>query len=232
MYEWNWRIISLYKTVFAQGVLVTIGLTLFAVVLGTTFGVALTFLKKSRNPIWSYIAKTYIELFRAIPILVLLIWIFYVVPILFNWRISAFVAAALAFSLNLAAFVAETVRAGLESIPRNQFESGLSLGMTSRQVMRKIVMPQAVRNMIPNLMGLYITELKNSSLASIIAVNELLHRSNILISETFRPLEIYTTVAVVYLIIILPLVYLSHWVEHRLAKADKPTFGMEYEISH
>lgn len=232
MYEWNWRIISLYKTVFAQGALVTIGLTLFAVVLGTAFGVALAFLKKSRNPILSYIAKIYIEFFRAIPILVLLIWIFYVVPILFDWRISAFIAAALALSLNLAAFVAETVRAGLESIPRNQFESGLVLGMTSRQAMRKIIMPQAVRNMIPNLMGLYITGLKNSSLASVIAVNELLHRSNILISETFRPLEIYTTVAVVYLIIVLPLVYLSRWVEHRLAKADKPTFGMEYEISH
>ena len=125
----------------------------------------------------------------------------------------------------MAAFVAETVRAGLESIPRNQFESGLALGMTSRQVMLKIVMPQAVRNMIPNLMGLYITELKNSSLTSIIAVNELLHRSNILISETFRTLEIYTTVAVVYLIIILPLVYLSRRIEHRLTRWTNQHLG-------
>mgnify|MGYP001570628732 CR=1 FL=1 len=232
MYEWNWRIISFYKLVFVQGALVTIELTFFAVIFGTALGVAIAFLKKTRNPIFSSIAKIYIELFRAVPILVILIWIFYVIPVLFDWRISAFVAAVLALSLNLAAFVAETVRAGLESIPRNQFESGLALGMTSRQVMLKIVMPQAVRNMIPNLMGLYITELKNSSLTSIIAVNELLHRSNILISETFRPLEIYTTVAVVYLIIILPLVYLSRRIEHRLTKVDKPTFGMDYEISH
>lgn len=232
MYEWNWRIISLYKNVFVQGTLVTIGLAFFAIVFGSVLGVALAFLKRSHNPVLSYIAKIYIELFRAIPILVLLIWIFYVVPILFDWRISAFIAAVLALSLNLAAFVAETVRAGLESIPRNQFESGLVLGMTSRQVMTKIVIPQSVRNIIPNLMGLYITEFKNSSLASVIAVNELLHRSNILISETFRPLEIYTTVAVVYFIIIFPLVYLSRLAEHRLAKADKPTFGMDYEISH
>ena len=160
MYEWNWRIISFYKLVFVQGALVTIELTFFAVIFGTALGVAIAFLKKTRNPIFSSIAKIYIELFRAVPILVILIWIFYVIPVLFDWRISAFVAAVLALSLNLAAFVAETVRAGLESIPRNQFESGLALGMTSRQVMLKIVMPQAVRNMIPNLMGLYITELK------------------------------------------------------------------------
>ncbi|OGI68948.1 hypothetical protein A3A05_02335 [Candidatus Nomurabacteria bacterium RIFCSPLOWO2_01_FULL_41_12] len=232
MYNWNWHIISSYKIVFVQGALVTIELTFFAVILGTVLGAALAFLKKSRNPMFSFIAKVYIEIFRAIPILVLLIWIFYVIPILFDWRISAFVAAVVALSMNLSAFVAETVRAGLESIPQSQSESGLALGMTSRQVTAKIVMPQAVRNMIPNLMGLYITELKNSSLASIIAVNEILHRSNILISETFRPLEIYTVVAVVYLIIILPLVYLSRWFERRLAKADKPIFGMNYEISH
>lgn len=232
MYEWNWQIISSYKLVFVQGALITIELTFFAMIFGTALGIVIAFLKKSHNQIFSFIAKSYIELFRAIPILVVLIWIFYTVPILFDWQFSAFVAAVIALSLNLAAFVAETVRAGLESIPHNQFESGLALGMPPSQVMLKIIMPQAVRNMIPNLMGLYITELKNSSLASIIAVNELLHRSNILISETFRPLEIYTTVAIVYLIIILPLVHLSRQLEHRLAKADKPTFGMDYEINH
>jgi amine acid ABC transporter, permease protein, 3-TM region, His/Glu/Gln/Arg/opine family len=232
VYAWNWNVISQYKGVFIQGALVTIWLTLFAIVIGTLLGFALAFLKRSSNPAFSWLAKIYIELFRAIPILVLLIWIFYVVPILLDLRLSPFTAAVVALSINLSAFVAETVRAGIESIHRSQFESGLALGMTSRQVMKRIILPQAVRNMIPNLIGLYITELKNSSLASIIAVNELLHRSNILISNTFRPLEIYTTVAIVYLIIIIPLVWLSRMVERRLIKADKPTFGMDYEISH
>lgn len=198
----------------------TVGLTFCAVVLGTTAGVGIAFLRRSRNPLLHYFAKTYIEFFRAIPVLVLLIWIFYVVPILFGWRISAFFVAVLALSLHLAAFVAETVRAGLASIPFSQSEAGLALGMTDRQVMLRIVAPQAIRHMLPNLMGLYIAELKNSSLASIIAVNELLHRANITISETFRPLEIYTTVAVVYLMIILPLVYLSRLAERRFTKHD------------
>ncbi|MFH0952260.1 MAG: amino acid ABC transporter permease [Patescibacteria group bacterium] len=222
MYDWNWEVISIYKTVFIHGALMTIWLTLFAVVIGTGLGFALAFLKRSRQLFLSGIAKVYIEIFRAIPLLVLLIWIFYVIPILFDWRLSSFTAAVLALSINLSAFIAETVRAGIESVPRGQYESGLALGLSSRQVMWRIIIPQAIKNMIPNLMGLYITQLKLSSLASVIAVNELLHRSNILISETFRPLEIYTTVAIVYLIIILPLVYLSKVVERRYGRAEGP----------
>jgi polar amino acid transport system permease protein len=227
MYQWDWRLISVYKFVFLQGALVTLWLTFIAVILGTVLGVIIAFMKKSRNPIFSLFAKGYIELFRAVPILVLIIWVFYVIPILLNWRVSAFTAAIMALSINLAAFVAETVRAAIESIPNSQYESGQALGMTHRQIMFHIIIPQAIRNMIPNLMGLYVSELKNSSLASVIAVNELLHRSNILISETYRPLEIYTTVAVVYLIMIMPLGYLARVVEQHFSKSDKPTLGME-----
>src|SRR3989338_2463909 len=150
MYDWHWQVIGLYKTVFLQGALVTLGLTLFTVVLGTAAGAALAFLKQSRNLVFSFSAKAYIELFRALPILVVLIWIFYVVPILFDWRISAFLAAGIALSLHLSAFVAETVRAGIESVQRHQMESALALGMTQAQAMRRIILPQAVRNMVPN----------------------------------------------------------------------------------
>ncbi len=232
MYEWDWNVIAFYKDVFIQGALVTIWLTLLAIVFGTIVGVIFAFLKRSSNPVTSLLAKIYIELFRAIPILVLLIWIFYVAPTLLGWSVSAFWSAVIALSLNLSAFVAETVRAGIESIVKGQFEAGYALGMTSRQVMGKIVLPQAFKNIVPNLLGLYINEIKNSSLASVIAVNELLHLSNTLISNTYRPLEIYTTVAVVYLIIILPLVYVARVTERRLIKSEKPVKEMDYETSH
>ena len=231
MYQWDWRLISIYKYVFLEGAAVTLWLTLLAVIAGTALGVIVAFMKRARNKIVSLFAKAYIELFRAVPILVLIVWIFYVLPILLNWRVSAFSAALLALSLNLSPFVAETVRAAIESIPNSQFESGVALGFTQRQIMQHIIVPQAIRNMVPNLMGLYISQLKNSSLASVIAVNELLHRSNILISETYRPLEIYTAIAVIYTAMILPLVWLSRVVEHRLAKIDKPMFGMDYELT-
>ena len=218
MYEWQWNIIWQYKDALLEGASVTLALTLFAVVLGTVFGVFLAFANNTANPVFRFITKTYIELFRALPTLVLLIWVYYAVPIIVGWEMSPFTAAVICLSLHLAAFVAETVRAGIESIPNSQYESGIALGMSKMQTMVHIVIPQAVRNMIPNLLGLYITEIKNSSLASVIAVNELLHRANIVISDTYRPLEIYTAVAIIYLTIILPLIALSRWIERHYSK--------------
>lgn len=223
MYHWNWRVISDYLPVYIEGALVTLGLTLLVVLAGTILGVLVGLMRRSDLVVFSILAKVYTELFRALPILVLLVWIFYVVPILFGLRLSPLVAAWVALSINLSAFVAETVRAGIEAIPRNQFESGKTLGLTGTQIMFVIILPQALRNMLPNLMGLYVTQLKNTSLASIIAVNELLHRSNTIISETFRPLEVYTGVALMYLAIILPFTALANWVEARLANQKKDT---------
>ncbi len=230
MYTWNWNIVWTYRSVFIQGALVTLELTLFAIILGTMLGILFAFVKRSNNPVFSYIAKIYIELFRALPILVLLIWVFYVFPLIFDLRLSAFNSAVLALSLNLSAFVAETVRAGIESISVGQFESAYALGLNKFQTMRYVIFPQAIKNMTPNLLGLYINEIKNSSLASVIAVGELLHQSNILISNTYRPLEIYTTVAIMYLIIILPLVFVVRIFEKKLNKNSNAE--IEYETSH
>lgn len=199
----------------------TLLLSLVVIAAGTIGGVALALLKRSDNKILSLLVRLYTEIFRAIPILVLLIWTYYVLPILFDWRLSPFVAAWLALSLHLSAFVAEAVRAGIESIAHSQYESGLALGMTGRQVMSRIIFPQAVVNMVPNLMSLYVAEIKHTSFASVIAVNEILHRANVLISETYRPLEIYTTVAVFYIILMIPLATLSLMIEKRLNKSRK-----------
>lgn len=218
MYSWNWQTIYLYRSVFLEGALLTLYLTFLVVIIGTILGSLFAVLKKSKNKTLSIFANIYIEVFRALPILVLLIWIYYVMPILFNWKINAFWVAVVGVSLHLSAFTAETIRAGVESIPKEQFESGHALGLSLKQVMVHIVLPQAIKNMIPNLLGLYINELKNSSLASVIAVDDLLHRSNVLISNTYRPLEIYTTIALVYLILIFPLIFLTRLLEKRLFK--------------
>jgi len=218
MYNWNWQTIYLYRSVFLQGAWLTLYLTLVVVVIGTLLGSLLAILKKSPNKILAIFANAYIEVFRALPILVLLIWIYYVMPILFDWKINAFWVAVIGISLHLSAFTAETIRAGVESIPKGQFESGHALGLSLKQIMIHIVLPQAIKNMIPNLLGLYINELKNSSLASVIAVDDLLHRSNVLISSTYRPLEIYTTIALVYLILIFPFIILTRVVEKRYFK--------------
>jgi polar amino acid transport system permease protein len=215
MYQWDWQIIVTYKQVFLHGALVTLELSLLVIAMGTVFGFALAFAKRSKETVLVWLANSFIEIFRILPILVVLIWIYYVLPVLFNWRVSAFTAAVLALGFHLSAFVAETARAGIESVPEGQFESAASLGLNSRQTMTEIILPQALRNMTPNLLGLYLNEVKNSSLASVIAVNELLHQGNLLISNTFRPLEIYTTVAIVYALILVPLTLLARWAEKK-----------------
>lgn len=218
MYGWNWGVVLQYKFVFIQGALVTLGLTVLVVLLGSLVGLVVGLLRKSSVPLLPTLAKIYTEIFRALPILVLLIWLYYVSPILIGVQFSPFVTALLALSIHLSAFVAETVRAAIESIPKAQYESGLTLGLSPAQTMGSIILPQAFKNMLPNLMGLYVTELKNTSLASVIAVNELLHRANSVISNTFRPLEVYTAVAVMYLIVILPITYFVGVIERRLGR--------------
>lgn len=210
-----------YKQVLTQGALVTLWLTLLVVSIGTVIGLLIGLLRRSKNSLFSISAKIYIELFRALPILVLLIWMYYVAPLLVGIRFSPFISALIALSLNLSAFVAETVRAGIEAIPKAQFESGVALGLRPHQVMRTIILPQAFRNILPNLMGSYVTQLKNSSLASVIAVNELLHLSNTLISNTYRPLEIYTAVAFGYVCMILPFTLLANKLEIILKRTSK-----------
>lgn len=217
MYDWHWEVLSQYADVFLQGALVTIGLTLLVILIGTALGVGVGLMLKSKNWLLIAIARAYTELFRALPIVVLLIWIFYVVPMLWNIRLSPFTAACLTLSVNLSAYIAETIRSGIEAIPKTQYESGITLGMTPFQVMRRIIFPQTLRIVLPNMLGLYITQLKNSSLASIIAVNELLHRSNIVISNTYRPLEVYTAVACIYLALILPATACAYFIEKKMS---------------
>ncbi len=221
MYQWQWGVIWQYREVFLQGVLITLWLTFLVVIVGSILGLFVGLLRRSTLPLIPQLAQIYTGLFRGIPTLVLLILIYYVLPSLLGLRFSPFVVAFIGLTLNLSAYVAETVRASIEAIPRHQFESGLTLGLTPSQVMFSMILPQAFRSMIPNLLGLYIVELKNSSLASVIAVDELLHRSNSVISNSYRPMEVYTMVAVIYLAIVLPATYLSNKLEKKLAHKTK-----------
>ncbi len=218
MYVWQWGVLAQYSSVFLQGAFVTIALTLLTIVAGSVLGLLIALARRSSIVLLPQLSRIYIELFRGLPILVLLIWIFYVVPLLTGILLPPFIAAAISLILNLSAYIAETMRGGIESIPRNQYESGLTLGLRPLQVMRLIVLPQALRTVLPSLLGLYIETLKNSSLASVIAVNELLHRSNEIISTTYRPLEVYTAVALMYLAIIIPATYFSRLLEKHLAQ--------------
>jgi len=197
----------IYNDILIGGLLITLGLTVISMVLGTIFGLVLALLKISDNSILRKFASLYIDLFRSIPIIVLLIWMYYAMPILINIRMDAFWTGVLGLSLVLAAYASEIMRTGIESIPEGQVSAAYTLGMTKYQTMRRIILPQALRQMLPPLTGMYTENFKNSTLTAIIAVNEILHVGQILISHTYRPMEIYTSIAIIFICILLPITY-------------------------
>ncbi|MFA4873272.1 MAG: amino acid ABC transporter permease [Patescibacteria group bacterium] len=210
---WDWSIFWRYREAFLYGAFMTAALSVLTVVFGTILGAALALARKSRNPILRTLAGIYIVVFRAIPALVLILGIYYQVPF---W--TAFISAVIALALNLAAYAAENIRAGIETIPRNQIEAAAMEGATWWQTMWHIILPQAVRNMLPNLMGEWITSIKLTSLASVIGVGELVNRAASINAETFRPMEVYTALATMYLIIILPLELVGKRIERKLTE--------------
>lgn len=220
-YKWQFQLIWKYKQVFIDALGMTLVLTIIACSLGTILGLFIALLKKSKKKYIQIPLRVYIDIIRAIPVLVLLIWMYYCIPIFTGLKIGSFTTAWLVLSINASPFIAEVIRSGIEAIPRGQSESAKVLGYTEYQIIFKIILPQAIKQMIPNLLNMYITMLKLSSLASVIAVNEIVHAGNILISSTYQPLEVYTTVALLYIMLVLLLSYFSQKLEKRLGTKKK-----------
>jgi polar amino acid transport system permease protein len=216
MYDWDFKWVWDYRAQLLDGFLVTLRLNCVVVFLGTIAGIQVGLV--SRHPFRAFrmAARAYVDLFRTLPVLVLLVWFFFCVPILAGGiRISGFWSAVVVLSLNLSAFIAEIVRAGVDAVPRNYVDDALAAGLTRWQTTRRVTLPIALRLMIPPLVGQIINTVKLSVLASIIAVPELLHRTTDIISQVYRPLEFYTALAVLFLLILLPGTLLSRRLETR-----------------
>lgn len=148
------------------------------------------------------LARGYIVVFCSTPPLVLLFWSFYALPLIAGIRMSSFAAGLLTLSLQSGAFFAEVVRGGVQSIERGQWEAGRAIGMSGPALMRRIIMPQAIRRMLPGLLDRSIELLKTTSLVSAIAYSELLFEAQALSSKTFRPLEVFTVAALMYFVVL------------------------------
>jgi polar amino acid transport system permease protein len=218
MYTWDFGIIFQNASVLLRGCIVTLQLTIVSLILATALGLLLSFGSLSRLRLVRWLAIGFVEFFRAAPALVVLIWIYYALPVIIGLNFSSFVSAALALTLVQASYEAEIFRAGIEAIELGQIEAARSVGMSRGQTMRRIVLPQAFRIMIPPFVSATASLLKYSSLASVVAVYELLNQGNNIIQQSFRPLEVYTSVAVLYLAMILPITQASRMLERKLKK--------------
>ncbi|HIH38995.1 amino acid ABC transporter permease [Candidatus Woesearchaeota archaeon] len=196
-----------------------LSLTFLVILLGTALGIILAIMKISPLRPLSLTSSVFIEIFRDLPVVVLLIWFFYFLPLYFNRMVSPFVVSVIALSLYLGAFSAEIFRAGFVSIHKGQIEAAHVLKLSSVQTFWHIIVPLSLKVILPPLAGRYIDTIKTTSLASFITVNELFFQGQNIISQTYRPLEVYTVIGVLYLIIILPLSLLLQRWEHARNKA-------------
>lgn len=217
MYSWDFQFLWGYRWLIAEGIGVTVGFTIAIVILGILVGLVMGLMMLSRFAVFRALAATYIELFRCTPVLVQLVWIYYALPILSGIELSGVSAGIIALSLYGGAFYAEIIRGGVVSIDAGQSEAGMALGMTPLQVMKRIVLPQALRRMAPPMLNQSIMQLKNTSLVSIIAVPDLLYQGQIIAHDSYRPLEVYTAVALSYLAILFPLTMLARYGEKKLS---------------
>jgi len=219
-YAWQWSVVWDYRNVFLRGAEVTATLTVWALVIGLVLGLMLGLMRSSRLTLLRAPATVYIDTFRATPILVQLVWIYYALPILSGLQMGNVTAASVGIGLHEAAYVAEIFRAGIASLHRGQSDAAKSLGMSYWQAMRRIILPQATRRMVPPFINEFANLVKLTTLGSVLAVNELLHEAENLINNTYRPLETYTALALVFGALIYPFIWLSQRLERRWKVRD------------
>jgi len=193
----NWRFL-------ASGLLLTVVLSAStmagAAVVGLGIGIG-----RSYGPKWLTVPLTfYVDSMRAIPVLVVLVWTFFAVPIVTGLALPPFWAALVALTAHIAAYVAEIVRAGIASVRPGQTRAGLALGMSRAQVVRKIVLPQAIIRMLPAFGSVLSVTIKDTAIATVIAVPELMRQSETVAAQSFRPLEVFTTTMLIFFFLLFP----------------------------
>ena len=223
--ELNWLILSpqnfegLTNLKFLlSGLTTTIYISIISIVISILIGLLITIPSLSKNKFLNYLNIGYVEIVRAIPLLVLILWIYYGLPIMTGISFSPFVSGIIALSISESAFQAEIFRAGINSIKKAQWEAGSSLGLGFFRKLRFVILPQAIKNILPAIGNQFVYVLKMSSLVSIIGIGDLTRKANELVVTTYRPLEIYTFLILEYLVLILVVSYLVRKLEKKLQK--------------
>lgn len=215
-YTFRWDTVWNNFDFIMSGLQMTLLLSLVTLVLAMLLGLVLALLDMSKFAPLRWVGVGFGEIIRNTPILVQLLWVYYVLPIVFGIRIEAFSALVIGLSVYQAAFISEVYRSGIQAVPKGHKEAALVLGLTPVQTFMRIVLPQAIRMTLPPLASNFVQLIKFSSLGAVISVNEITRRGMELSASTFRPLEIFTFIAVVYFFICWPLALAIRMWERRL----------------
>jgi polar amino acid transport system permease protein len=225
--NWGWYVIdptlengNINLRFLLSGLIETIKLTVTAISISIVLGLLVALPGLTERPYLRRFNRVYVEVVRSVPILVLILWVYYGLPQVFDIRIGVFWAGVFALALSDSAFTAEIFRAGIQSISKGQYEAAHSVSLNYRDTMRFVILPQAVRRILPALGNQLVYMLKMSSLVSVIGMQELTRKANELVVTEYRPLEIYTFLVLEYLVLILIVSAGVRWVERRL-KADE-----------
>ena len=219
--EFNFSLVAEAFPLLLTGALVTIKITALSVALGVVIGLFVGIARICHVRVLRMLAAVYVDFLRGTPLLVQIFLIYFALPIITGQRVDPFFAAIASCGINSGAYVAEIFRAGIQSVDEGQMEAGRSLGMTWMQTMRYIIVPQAFKRVIPPLGNEFIALLKDSSLVSVIGFEELTRRGQLVIARTYGSLEIWLSVAVIYLVMTLTISRFVAYLERRFSVDDR-----------
>jgi His/Glu/Gln/Arg/opine family amino acid ABC transporter permease subunit len=203
-YQWRFDVAFENLPLLLSGLGMTCLLTVLAMAIGIAGGLVLALMRLAPLRLLRWPAYAFTELFRTTPLLVQVVWVFSVLPLTIGLTLSPFFSGLVALGLNVAAFMSEIFRAGITSLSVGQFHAGYALGMTRMQCLRRIVLPQAALRTVPPMAGMWVALFKDTSVLAVIGVAEMMTQARIIAADTYRPLEVYTLVAVVYFLLTFP----------------------------
>ncbi|PKP71264.1 MAG: ABC transporter permease [Alphaproteobacteria bacterium HGW-Alphaproteobacteria-4] len=219
-YHWDFYTVMQSFDLMLWGVWITFVYTLGSILIGIVVGAASCYARLSRFWWLRLISRSYQELFRCTPLLVQILWAYYALPMLLGISISNTTAGLLTLSLYVGSFYAEIFRGGILAVDKGQREASAAIGMSSVQSMRYIIMPQAIKNMLPAFINQSVIQLKNTSLLYAISIAELTYMTSVVTSESYRPLEAYSLAAVLYFAMLFPLTQIADHFERRMRRSD------------
>lgn len=214
-YRFHWGIVGENLGYLLHGIWLTLAVTAVSLAFAIMIGLIVGVMRISSKGVLKRMAGAYVEVFRNTPTLVQLIWVYYCLPVLTGINLSPTSSCIFALSINGAAYVAEIFRAGIQAVPSGQVEAARSIGMSWPKAMRKIILPQAVRQMIPPFVNESVSLLKYSSLVSVLGVADLTYQAQTLSTTTFRPIEIFTFIGVVYFLLCWAISATAHVLEQK-----------------